>query len=219
MDFQQARHNMIEQQVRPWSVTDTRVLQVMQEISREMFVPPQYANLAYSDTDIPLSEGQTMLAPKVVGRALQALNIQASDTVLEIGTGTGYITACLGRLATQVISIEIFETLLSLAQRKLSGNRELEHILLKQGNGLEGYAPQAPYDAIFITGSLPLGVPEILCQQLKEKGGRLFAFCGEAPAMQAILIERNQNNFVTHSLFETAVPALLHAAQPEKFVF
>ncbi len=219
MDFQQARHNMIEQQVRPWFVTNTRVLDVMQEISREMFVPPQYANLAYCDTDIPLSEGQTMLAPKIVGRALQALNIQASDTVLEIGTGTGYVTACLGRLAAQVISIEIFETLLTVAQRKLSGNREMEHVLLKQGNGLEGYEPQAPYDAIFITGALPLGVPDTLCQQLNEKGGRLFAFCGQAPAIHAVLIERNQNNFVTHSLFETAVPTLLHAAQPEKFVF
>lgn len=218
MDFQTARHNMIAQQVRPWSVTAPNVLEAMQSISREYFVPPHYVNLAYSDTDIPLLEGQTMLSPKVVGRALQALELTTSDEVLEIGTGTGYVTACLGRLVKQVTSIEIFETLFNIAQRKLSSNREMAHVVLKHGNGLTGYEPQAPYDAILITGSLPLGVPQALLNQLKE-GGRLFAICGEKPAMRAIRIERRQDQFISQSLFETVAPTLLHAPYPERFVF
>lgn len=218
MNFQLARQNMIEQQVRPWYVTDQNVLDVMHSIAREEFVPPQFVNLAYSDTEIPIMEGQTMLSPKIVGRALQALDIQPLSTVLEVGTGTGYITACLGRLAKQVISFEIYETLLNLAERKLSGNREMEHILLKQGNGIEGYEPQAPFDAIFLTGSLPLGVPQALCEQLKE-GGKLFAFCGESHAMNAVLITRENKEFKTQALFETVVPPLLHAPHSKKFVF
>lgn len=218
MNFQQARQNMIAQQIRPWSVTNPNVTNAMAAIPREDFVPPQYVNLAYSDTDIPLTEGQTMLPPKVVGRALQALDIQPHATVLEIGTGTGYVTACLGRLAQQVTSIEIYESLFETAKRKLSGNREMSHVLLKHADGLSGYEPLAPFDAIFITGSLPLGVPDKLCNQLKV-GGRLFAFCGKAPAMRATLIERQQSGFSTQYLFETVVPPLVHAPHPDRFVF
>lgn len=219
MNFTQARENMINQQIKPWYVTNPLVLDVMQSISRETFVPPQFVNLAYSDTDIPLMEGQTMLSPKVVGRALQALDIQSTDSVLEIGTGTGYVTACLGRLATHVISFEIFESLHKLATRKLRDNREMDHVILKLDNGIPGYEPQAPYDVIILTGALPLGVTKTLCHQLSENNGRLFAFVGKQPAMRAILITRQQSEFHTQPLFETVVPPLLHAPESEKFVF
>lgn len=218
MNFLQARTNMVAQQVRPWEVFDEDVLAVMSQIPREMFVPKAYANLAYTDTDIPLLDGQTMLSPKVVGRALQALNLSSDDKVLEIGTGSGYVTACLSKLAGSVISIEIFDSLLEKAQHILSG-MPCRHLVLEQGNAAFGWESLAPYNAIFATGSYPLGVPEKVCEQLHTKGGRLFAICGQAPSMQAVLIERTGDQYQTRILFETCAPALLHSPVPNKFHF
>ncbi len=218
MNFQQSRANMVMQQVRAWHVIDEKILSVMTEISRENFVPLAFHNLAYSDTDIPLSEGQTMLSPKVVGRALQALNLKGHEKVLEVGTGTGYVTACLAKLADDIISVEIQPTLLAQAELNLKtcSSRKLT---LTQGDGVFGWADSAPYDVIFVTGSYPLGVPEKICEQLKPNG-RLFAITGIAPSMRAVVIEyHGKSEFTTHTLFETVVPALIHAPQPKKFQF
>jgi protein-L-isoaspartate(D-aspartate) O-methyltransferase len=218
MNFQQARINMVIQQVRPWYVFDEKVLTVLNEIERERFVPHEYANLAYTDTDLPLPEGQTMLSPKVVGRALQALALQGNEKVLEIGTGSGYVTACLSKLAASVLSVEIYSSLLQQAEKTLL-ELKCRHILLEQGNAIEGWESHAPYDAIFVTGSYPLGVPDKLKTQLHPAGGRLFAITGTAPSMEAVLITRQNEQFQKEILFETNVPALLHAKQPSKFQF
>lgn len=218
MNFEAARQNMVAQQVRPLSVNEEGILTVLGDLQREIFVPPQYAHLAYCDTDIPLMEGQTMLPPKTVGKALQSLKIMPEDAVLEIGTGTGYVTACLGRLAKQVTSIEILEPLLTTAERNLKGARELSNIVLVQDDGVFGYEPQAPYDVIFVTGSYPLGVPGKLCEQVKV-GGRIFAIIGQPPVMKAILMTRTKEHWTTQYLFETVVPPLFHAPQPQSFEF
>lgn len=216
MNFQLARKNMIEQQVRPWHVLDNKVLDAMSQVQRETFVPVEYLNLAYSDSDIPLGNGQTMLPPKIVGRALQAMQFTGTEKVLEIGTGTGYVSACLSLLCATVISVEIEPTLLQQAQKTLSIYHNI-HLVL--GDAAYGWAENAPYDAIVITGSYPLGVPQKICDQL-NLGGRLFAFCGKAPNMQAVCIERkNSTHFETRILFETSVPALVNAPQPPPFQF
>lgn len=217
MNFDAARQNMVSQQIEPWTVSLRGVLDVFAAIPREMFIPPQYTNLAYADISIPLVDEQSMLPPKIIGRALQALNIQPHGSVLEIGTGTGYATACLGRLAQQVTSIEILPELAQIAKRNLDNTRERGNITLKEEDGLKGYEPQAPYDAIFVTGTFPMGVPKSLLSQLKE-GGRIFSFCGQPPAVRAILITLKNGHFETTELFETVVPSLINAPQPEKFV-
>jgi len=217
MDFNEARKNMVCQQIEPWAVSLKNVLEAFADIPREMFVPPQYTSLSYADISIPLGNEQTMLPPKIIGRALQALDIQPHETVLEIGTGTGYATACLGRLAQQVTSIEIQPELAQIAKRNLDNTRESGNITLKEGDGLKGYEPQSPYDVIFVTGSYPMGAPQSLLSQLKDNG-RLFVICGQPPAMRAILITKQNKKFETKQLFETVVPSLSHAPHPEKFV-
>lgn len=217
MNFDLARDNMVMQQVRPWQVLDDKVIKVMANIPRECFVPKAYQALAYSDTDIPSDEGQTLLSPKVVGRALQAMDFTGTEKVLEIGTGTGYVTACLSQLAHSVVSVEIHESLLAIARKELA-HIGCENVTLLHQDGVLGVEAYAPYDVIVVTGSYPLGVPEALCQQLKTHG-RLFAICGQAPSMQAIKMARDQNAYRTTCLFETVVPELIHAPQPEKFTF
>jgi protein-L-isoaspartate(D-aspartate) O-methyltransferase len=219
MNYVLARSNMIEQQIRPWSVLDDTILQIMNQVPRECFVPPSFRNIAYSDTDIPLLEGQTMLSPKVVGRALQALNLEPEDKVLEIGTGTGYATACLSLLSKKVTSIEIKSALLQQAEKNLKPTY-LQNIELIEGDGVFGWTKIAPFDAIFVTGSYPAGVPEKILKQLNPNNGRLFAFQGLAPAMQAVLITRlSETDFTTQILFETVVPALIGAPELTKFHF
>ncbi len=218
MNFQLARSNMVAQQVRPWHVLSEQVLSAMLQIQRENFVPLSFHNLAYTDTDIPLTEGQTMLPPKVVGRALQALNLTGQEKVLEVGTGTGYVTACLSKLANEIVSVEIQPTLLAQAQMNLKA-LNVRNLTLAQGDGVFGWEDYAPYDAIVVTGSYPLGVPEKICEQLRT-GGKLFAFTGMAPTMKAVLIERHgKSQYSTSMVFETVVPALIHAPQPKKFQF
>jgi protein-L-isoaspartate(D-aspartate) O-methyltransferase len=154
----------------------------------------------------------------VVGRALQALELTGAEKVLEVGTGTGYVTACLTKLAGSVVSIEIQPTLLGQAQMNLDA-LNCRNLTLLQGDAVFGWEDDAPFDAIFVTGSYPLGVPEQICAQLKT-GGRLFAFTGLAPTMRAVLIERSgKNDYTTNTLFETVVPALIHAPQPKAFQF
>jgi len=214
-----ARFNMVQQQIRPWNVADDRVLSIMAEIPRDQFVPMAYRNLAYADMEIPIGEGQTMLAPKVVAHMLQALDIRTDDKILEIGTGTGYVTACLSHLGGHVVGMEIHADLAEQARTTLQalGPQRLE---VRVGDGLEGPVDGHPFGVIAVTGSLPdvtaLGVLE---GQL-TLGGRLFAVVGEEPVMEALLVTRvTDRDFRRQSLFETSVPALEKAPEPERFVF
>ena len=218
MDFQLARSNMVLQQVRPWHVLNNKVLTTLSQIPRENFVPPAYAKLAYSDLDVPLEEGQIMLPPKTVGRALAALELTGTEKVLEIGTGSGYVTACLGKLAKSVVSIEICASLLSQAEKHLSA-LNYRNLNLIQGNAVFGWEALAPFDVILVTGCYPLGVPQKLLSQLKA-GGRIFAFCGQGPMIEATLTQSSKTGgYETISLFETKVPPLLHTPCPPVFNF
>lgn len=217
MDLEYARHNMIEQQIRPWDVLDQRVLDLLTKVRREDFVPAIYQSLAFVDMDIPLGHGETMWAPKLEARALQSLAIQPGDRVLEVGTGSGYLTALLANLAAEVVSVEIAPEVKAEAERKLAAHG-LANVRLEQGDAAQGWERSAPYDVIVLTGSTPV-LPEALLRQLKV-GGRLFVVVGEAPVMQARLVTRvGEAAWRTDVLFETEVKALHNAAQPERFAF
>jgi protein-L-isoaspartate(D-aspartate) O-methyltransferase len=214
-----ARFNMIQQQIRPWNITDERVLSVMAEVPRELFVPDAYRGLAYADIEIPIAEGQTMLAPKLVAHMLQALDVRDGDKVLEIGTGTGYVTACLARLGGHVSSMEIHASLAEQARETLAV-LQAGQIEVRVGNGLEVPMDVQPFDAIAVTGSLP---DSEALQALKEQltpGGRLFVVVGEDPVMEAMMMTcAVGTDFSTRTLFETSIPALKKSPEPERFVF
>jgi len=216
IDIEQARFNMIEQQVRPWDVLDQRVLDVMSTTPREDFVPEKYRSLAFADINIPLGHDQVMMAPKTEGRLLQVLDIQATDSVLEIGTGSGYLTACLSRLGNHVASIEIFPEFREEAAVKLAAHG-YRNVTLKEGDAANGIGSDTRYNVIAVTGSLPL-----LHRQFHDNlavGGRLFIISGIPPVMEALLITRiDERNWSRESLFETSLPPLLHATQPQRFV-
>lgn len=213
-----ARFNMIQQQIRPWGVIDHRVLDTLDAIPREYFVPAAYRGLAYADIEVPLGEGQVMLAPKVVARLLEALSIVADERILEVGTGSGYLTACLCNLGDSVISLEINRGLAALARQNLADvdPRRLE---IREGDGLAGHIEGGPFDIIAITGSLPdASSLEGLETQLSPHG-RLFAILGQGSAMQATLVTHGPDGFTRKSLFETSVPALAKVPEPERFIF
>ena len=213
----QARFNMVEQQVRPWEVFDRRVLDLIEELPRDAFVPEQYRHLAYADIEVPLGHGQHMMFPRVEARMLQALDVQPGDRVLEIGTGSGYVTACLVRLGGRVITLEIHPDLLEQAQEKLTANG-IEGVELRCQNGLEGEVVGGPFDVIAVTGSLPF-LPDALKEQLSV-GGRMFVVTGEAPVMEASLVTRvNGEAWRTEALFETVLTPLEQAPQPSRFDF
>jgi protein-L-isoaspartate(D-aspartate) O-methyltransferase len=217
MNLEQARHNMIEQQIRPWEVMDDQVLDLIMRTPREDFVPPQYRNLAFTDMAIPLGHGQVMMPPRLEARMLQALAVQPDESVLEIGTGSGYVTALLAQLARHVYSVEIVPELLRAAEQRLAA-RGLTNVTLDEGDAAAGWPRRGSYDAIAVTGSLPMLVPE-LAQELNV-GGRLFVVAGEAPAMAALLITRlGEDEWAQEDLFETVLPPLQNAAQPQHFVF
>lgn len=214
----QARDNMIQQQIRPWDVLDPRVLTVFERIPRELFVPVHHQALAYSDTQIPFGGGQVMMEPRVEGRMLQSLAIQPQDSVLEIGTGTGFITACLADLAAAVHSVEVYGMFTDKARERLervgAGNVTLE--VADAGTGL-GEGGQH-FDAIAVTGSLPL-----LHRGFHERlniGGRLFVIVGRFPVMEALLITRTaEDAWATESLFDTLLPPLINAEPAPVFNF
>jgi protein-L-isoaspartate(D-aspartate) O-methyltransferase len=215
-NIEQARFNMIEQQVRPWEILDQRVLDVMTRTPREEFVPPRYRRLAFADVAIPLGHEQVMMIPKVEGRLLQALALQTSDHLLEVGTGSGYLTACLARLSASVVSVDLIPEFVQDAQRKLRAQR-LDNVILHVGDAAQGWGEQR-YNAIALTGSLPR-VPERWRQQLSI-GGRLFVIVGEPPIMEALLITRlGEQEWTQDSLFDTVVPPLLNASRPVAFEF
>jgi len=216
-EIEQARFNMIEQQIRTWDVLDQRVLDVMNSVPREQFVPEHYRSLAFADTNIPLGHDQVMMAPKLEGRLLQALAITADDSVLEIGTGSGYLTACLARLGKQVTSLDITADFTTAAAAKLEA-QGISNVILETLDAAEGIESDQRYDVIAVTGSLPL-----LQQQFQKNlavGGRLFIITGSLPIMEASLITRvEENHWSSECLLETCIPPLLHAARPQAFVF
>lgn len=219
MNFERARHNMIEQQVRPWSVLDPAVLRTLGSLPREHFVPSTYRRLAYSDTRIPLGHEQTMMAPVVEGRLLQALEFAGDEQVLEIGTGSGYVTACLARLAHAVDSVELHEDLSAAAGERL---RQLgvDNATLHIGDAAQGWDGGRRYDAIALTGAV-YEVPEAYKQALAPHG-RLFAIVGEAdqPVMEAVQITRvGDDEWSVESLFDTWIAPLVNNRRPRRFRF
>ncbi|MGH8657030.1 MAG: protein-L-isoaspartate O-methyltransferase family protein [Gammaproteobacteria bacterium] len=217
MNFEQARFNMIEQQIRPWEVLDQRVLNQIAEIPREEFVPQQFRKLAFSDTQIPLEHGEVMMAPKLEARMVQALRLQPDDITLEIGTGSGYLTALLASLSKQVLSIELYRDFTQSAAQKLV-RLSISNVSLITTDGIRGWEKGAPYDAIAVTGSVPLFSGHF--QRQLKLGGRLFLIVGQAPIMEARLITRmSENEWRSEPLFETDIRSLVGAPTPERFVF
>ncbi len=217
MNFDRARHNMVEQQVRPWQVLDTNVLDILENIQREDFVPVRYRKLAFADLNILLGNDQVMMKPVVEGRMLQALELQQDETVLEIGTGSGFITACLAQLAKHVVSVEIFEDLHLGAQSTLN-EKEVHNVELFKGDVMNGWQPEQAHDVVVVTGSVP-DIPEHF-RGWVNPGGRLFVISGEAPAMEARLLTRlNASEWREESLFETDLQRLVNAEQAPRFEF
>jgi len=216
---ERARFNMIEQQIRPWDVLDERVLSVMAELKRELFVPDAYQGLAYADIEIPIGRNTSMLAPKVVGRMLQALDVRPDDKVLEIGTGTGYTTACLARLGGRVVGIEI-DPELAAAARERTGAMGLSRVEVLTGDAMAGPVEGGPFDVIAVTGSLPDETALSMLRKQLARGGRLFAVVGGEPLMRAVLETLLVSGDVRRKLlFETCVPRLRNAPEPARFVF
>jgi protein-L-isoaspartate(D-aspartate) O-methyltransferase len=221
MNIEQARFNMIEQQIRPWDVLDQGILDLLTIVKRENFVPTAYKNLAFVDTEIPLPCGENMLTPKIEARLLQAVAVKKHEQVLEIGTGSGYMAALLAYKGRHVTSIEIEPTLKALAERNLAENG-ITNVTVELGNGAQGWTGKgnqsAPYDVIVISGSLPV-LPEVFLQQIKI-GGRIAVIVGEAPVMTAHIITRlSEISYDTVKLFETNVKPLRDATVPSHFKF
>lgn len=214
---QRARFNMVEQQIRPWEVFDPRVLELLTEIPRETFVPDAYRGLAYADIEIPLPNGQCMLYPRLEAKILESLALTPETRVLEIGTGSGFLSACLASLAGRVTSLEIDQELSSMASTNLekAGIRNVE---LLTGDLFTTELPARGFDAIAITGSLP-ELPEFV-SHLLDDGGRIFVVLGEEPIMQAMRIDRNSDGSLSQKvLFDTVIQPLITPTQKESFDF
>ena len=211
-----ASEQMIEQQVRAWEVLDARVLEAMRKAPRELFVPQSQRYRAYADAEVPLAQGQHMLRPSVAGRVLQALLPQPSEKVLEIGTGSGYITACLAFLAAHVHSVELYPELAESARANLAALQvRSADVLEADAMGMHG---GADYDVIAVTASLP--VYDARFERMLAVGGRLFVVVGEAPAMEARLVTRiAADTWQTQSLFETVIDPLVNSVRPPEFTF
>ena len=217
MNFEQARSNMIEQQIKPWDVPNQAVLDIISEIHREDFMPDAYKRLALADIRIPLSHGQVTMTPKVEARLLQALEVKPEDEILEVGTGSAYMTALLAKSGHHVLSIDIHSVFTELAGPKLQ-QHNIHNVTLECGNGVHGWQQSAPFDVIVLTGSVPF-LEECIQQQLKI-GGRLFAITGSSPVMEARLIKRiSESDWSNEILFETDLPELEGATQVEQFTF
>ena len=222
MDIERARFNMIESQIRTWEVLDQRVLDTLFDVKREAFVPEKYRPLAFVDMEIPLGRGEVMLAPKLEARMLQELTLKETDRVLEVGTGSGHMTALLARMARHVYSVELYQDLSAAAAARLAA-RGISNVTLEVGDAAQGWARYAPYDAIVLTGSVPL-LPRQFLTQLNA-GGRLLAVVGDPPAMTARLttcLISGADDAAAYNetgLFETCIAPLRNVVQPERFVF
>ena len=216
MNQEQARFNMIEQQIRPWNVADDDVLKIMQQIPREHFVPDNYKRLAFADIQAPLANGQQMMEPKVEARMLQALQIKPGDKVLEVGTGSGYMTACLDWLSDEVTSIEIHEQLSQQAQQHLDAIG-ISDVNLLVGDVFDSM-PDETFDVIAVTGGLPAGSDYF--EKMLAVGGRLFQIVGVGPASTAQLVTRvREDAYRRENLFETEIAPLENAPAVDAFVF
>jgi protein-L-isoaspartate(D-aspartate) O-methyltransferase len=217
--FEKARFNMVEQQVRPWEVINPRVLTLMETLPREAFVPEAYQDLAYADIEIPIGLGQSMMFPRIEGRLMQALDIQPNDKVLEVGTGSGYLTACLANLAKHVFSIDIHPEFTDAATTKLE-QQGINNVTLLRGDALANTTQGSPFNAIAITGSLPTSQQAEIFRQQLAIGGRMFVVIGQAPVMSCQLVIRHDEKiFQEETIFETEVAALENAPAPIEFNF
>jgi len=217
MNIEQARFNMIEQQIRPWDVLDQGVLSLLAIVKREDFVPAAYKALAFVDTEVPLPHGQSMLAPKVEARLLQELEVHKHERVLEVGTGSGFMAALLGHKAQQVISLELNADLADMAVANLR-RAGLMNVSVHDIDGSHGLPDESPFDVILLSGSVP-EVPPSLLAQLKI-GGRLAAIVGQRPVMRAMLFTRSsEHDFASVALFDTVAPRLTGFPEPTRFKF
>lgn len=217
MNVEQARFNMIEQQIRTWEVLDAAVLELLFQVKREDFVPPQHRNLAFADLELPIGHGESMMQPKVEARILQELAIQPHESVYEVGTGSGYLTALLSRRARHVTSAEIHPDLKSNAERNLR-TVGAANVTLLEGDSARAPLAESAFDVIVLTGSTPL-LPQAFLACLTP-GGRLVAVLGDAPVMKAVVVRQPAAGSFQHvELFETMLKPLVNAAQPTRFRF
>jgi protein-L-isoaspartate(D-aspartate) O-methyltransferase len=217
MDFERARFNMVEQQIRTWEVLDQKVLDLLFRVRREDFVPAEYRELAFADMEIPMGHGERMLAPRVEARMLQELAPVETDRILEVGTGSGYMTALLAALGAHVYTVDIIPEFTRSAAERLAAHG-IRNVTLDSGDAARGWDKHGPYDAIVLTGSVPL-LSENFRQSLKL-GGRLLAVVGEPPVMEAQLITNAGGGaYNAVGLFETCIAPLRNAPRPERFVF
>ena len=217
MDVERLRYNMVESQIRTWEVLDQAVLDTLFAVKREEYVPPQYRSLAFVDMEIPLGHGEVMLAPKLEARMLQELTLRPTDRVLEVGTGSGYMTALLAQRAAHVYSVELHADLSAEAGSRLALHG-VRNVTLEVGDAARGWSKHAPCDAIVLTGSVPMLAAPLKAQL--RTGGRLLAIVGEPPAMTATLVTCvTEGAWNQTGLFETCIAPLRNAPQPERFVF
>ena len=217
MNVEQARFNMIEQQIRTWEVLDPQVLDLLFQVKREDFVPPQHRALAFADLEIPLGHGEAMLQPKVEARVLQELSLQPHENVYEVGSGSGYLTALLASRARHVTSVEIHTDLQERAAANLRA-ANIRNVTLLQGDGARAPLAESAFDVIVLGGSTPI-LPQAFLDRLAP-GGRLFAVVGDAPVMKAVLVRQPLPGAFQHAeLFETVLKPLVNAAQPPRFRF
>ncbi|MGD2081638.1 MAG: protein-L-isoaspartate O-methyltransferase [Chromatiales bacterium] len=216
-ELEKARFNMIHQQIQTWEVLDRRVLDLLTQVPRERFVPEAYIGLAFADTQVPIGHGERMMEPKLEARMLQALDVKPDDRVLEIGTGSGYVTACLARLGARVTSLEIHQDLSDAAEGRLEA-QGIANAELVVADAMAGIPADGLFDVIAVTGSMPMRDKRF--HRYLSNGGRLFMVVGETPVMEALLVTRTGDNaWHEESLFETELPPLVNAPRPDRFDF
>ncbi len=215
MNLELARDNMVENQIRTWEVLDPRVLDVLGRLRREEFVPTRYRDMAFVDVQLPLGHGEVMLKPVIEGRILQAIAIESGQRVLEIGTGSGFLAACMAELGGDITTVEQHADLASNARANLD-QAGISSVRIEIAEAIKEYQPGATFDCVVLTGAV-FALPERIKTWVKP-GGRLFVVSGESPAMQALLHTRvDANHWQTESLFETDIPYLTHASPPARF--
>ena len=214
LNIEQARFNMVEQQVRPWDVLDARVLEVIGQVRREEFVVAAHRDIAFADLELPLGHGEVMMKPVIEGRVLQSLLPLPHESVLEIGTGSGFLTACLARLSQEVVSVEQHGDLADTARARLD-KAGIGNVRVETGDAVTAFDPQREFDVVVVTGAV-FALPERFKRWLKP-GGRMFAVIGESPVQRAVVLTRTGDSYKEESLFETDLPYLTNATPPKRF--